>query len=163
MAKRDNTNRNALTKHNIKMQGQGYKLNINFGNLGDKLDYAQQVLDTQVWQDVQKYMPIDTGNLISQTNALNAVTSKKVYLYPPNSDYGHYQHEGIVYVDPKFNRAGWFNEEKGQWFSRRGVSKVPSDKKLKYSNPRATDHWGETAIENHLPEWVELVKRAVGK
>lgn len=162
MAKKDNTNLVRCKKSNLHKRGNGYKLDLNFGDLGDKLDDAQYALDTQVWLDVQKYMPIDSGNLISQTNAINANVSKKVYMFPPNLDYGHYQHEGIVYVDPMTQKSAFYSDEYGFW-SRAGVKKVPSDRKLKYSNPNATAHWGETAYKNHKNEWVEVVKRAIKK
>lgn len=160
MARRENTNKNHLSKQNLQKTGNGYKLNLNFGDLGDKLDFAQYCLDNQVWQDVQKYMPIDTGNLISQTNVLNAVTSKKVYLYPPTVEYGHYQYEGIVYVDPVYGKGAMYDPEYGFW-SRPGVQKVPSDRPLNYSNPNATAKWGETAYNNHKDDWVRVVERAI--
>lgn len=149
-----------LKKQNYKKEGNTYKLNINYGKLGKKLDIAQQALDAQVWQDVQQYMPIDTGNLIAQTNMLNAVTSGKVYLFPPDSDYGHYQYMGEVYVDPKYGVAGWQRAD-GTWFSRKDVTKVPSGRPLTYSNPMATPDWGRTAIQNHAKEWKKVVKRAM--
>ena len=82
-------------------------------------------------------------------------------MYAPTLDYGHYQHEGIVYVDPKYGYSGFYNEETGEWKSRKGITKVPSNKKLQYSNPNATSHWGETAYYNHIGEWIEVVKRAI--
>lgn len=161
MAKRENDNKRHFSKANLKENKNGYRLELNFGDLGDKLDAAQYALDTAVWNDVKNYMPIDTGNLINQTNALNAVTSKKVYLYAPNLDYGHYQHEGIVYVDPQYGYAAMYNEATGQFWSRPGVQKVPSDRKLQYKNPNAEAHWGEAAYINHKEEWVNVVERVI--
>lgn len=137
----------------------GYKINIDYGRLGKRLDYAQKVLDEQVWQDVQTYMPFDSGNLIAQTNMLNAVTTGKVYLYPPDSDYGHYQYMGVVYVDPVYGVAGWRRKD-GTWYSRKDVKKIPSERRLDYVRPTATPEWGKTAIKNHANEWRRLVKRA---
>ena len=76
-----------MKKYNLTVTGNGYKITMDFGDLGEKLDEAQLVLDTQVWQDMQKYMPIDTGALISDTNAKNATVlgSGKVYAYPPSN------------------------------------------------------------------------------
>lgn len=160
MAKLIHSIEKRFNKHNYEQNGNTYKLKLNYGKLGRKLDYAQYVLDTQVWQDVQKYMPIDTGNLIAQTNMLNVVSSGKVYLFPPDSDYGHYQYKGIVYVDPKYKVAGWQRPD-GTWYSRKDVEKIPSDRKLQYSNPMATAEWGKTAILNHAHEWKRLVKKAM--
>lgn len=138
----------------------GYNIHLDFAVLGEKLDRAQDALDAQVWQDVQKYMPVDSGNLKSETNVLNANVRGKVYLYPPNSDYGHYQYEGILYVDPVYNKGAFFSPEYGFW-SRKGVKKVPSNRKLTYSQPNATARWGETAINNHSEQWLNVVKRAL--
>jgi len=138
----------------------GYTISLDFKPLGEKLDRAQDALDAQVWQDVQKYMPVDSGLLKSETNVLNQTARGEVYLYPPNSDYGHYQYEGIVYVDPVYGKGAFFSPTYGFW-SRPSVQKVPSDRKLTYSQPNATARWGETAINNHGAEWLKLVERAL--
>lgn len=161
MAQLGDANEKEVVKGNTNINNNSYSLNLSFNQLGHKLDIAQRALDAQVWDDVKKYMPIDTSNLIDQTNALNEVASGKVYLFDDSVVYGHYQYEGIVYVDPVYGVAGWYNENTGQWWSRKGVEKIPSNRRLVYSNPMATSHWGETAIMNHGKEWQELVKRAM--
>lgn len=149
-----------MARFNLIKTGYGYKLALNFTPLGIKLDVAQDALDNAVWDDVKKYMPRDTGTLISQTNAINANERGRVFLYPPESDYGHYQHEGILYVDPITGKGAFYSPEYGFW-SRPGVDKVPSDRKLTYSNTMATAHWGETAYNNHHKEWLDVVMRAL--
>lgn len=161
MSKDEHKTENELKKINLEKTGNGYKLRIDYTGLGAKLDRVQQALDAKVWRDVQQYMPHDTGNLISQTNALNSTVRGRVYLYPPDSDYGHYQHEGIVYVDPVYNFGGF--KTKDGWKSRKGVKKIPSDRKLKYTDPNAQAHWGEVAFNNHNQQWLDLVKRGLGK
>lgn len=156
----DNYFESVIEDFDLDEQGENYIISVKWGKiLGSALDRAQDALDAAVWQSVQQYMPIDTGALISQTNALNATTRGEVFMYPPNSDYGHYQYEGIVYVDPVTNAAGFLTDD--GWKSRRGVTKEPSDRKLTYSNPDATAHWAETAIDNHMEEWVNKVKAAI--
>ena len=157
-----NYNKNKLKKFNLTKTGNGYRLRLNFEPLGENIDRAQDALDAQVWQDVQRYMPIDTGALISRTNMLNTVQRQrgKVFLYPPDSDYGHYQHEGKLYVDPEYGKGAFYSPEYGFW-SRPGVTKVESDRPLTYSNPNATAHWGETAFKNHKNDWLKVVERAL--
>lgn len=144
--------------------GNGYKLSLDFTPIGKKLDFAQEVLDAQVWDDVQKYMPVDTGDLKSRTQAVNdayaGFSSGRVYLYPPSSEYGRYLYEGKVMVDPQYSKGGFYSPEFGFW-SRPGVKKVLTDRDLTYSNPMATAHWGETAYEKHYNEWVNVVERAL--
>lgn len=161
MSKNEHKNENELNKINLEKTSYGYNLHIDFGKIGKKLDVAQSALDSQVWQDVQRYMPHDTGNLISNTNALNATVTGRVYLYPPDSDYGHYQHEGVKYIDPVYHFAGFMTPE--GWRSRKDVKKIPSNQKLKYTDPNARDHWGEYAYNQHAKEWVDLVKRILDK
>lgn len=156
----DNYFKNQFGDLKLHKTGNGYSLKFDFTPVGIKLDQAQDALDRQVWIDVQKYMPLDTGNLIGQTNALNSVTRGRVYMYPPESDYGHYQHEGVVYVDPVYQVGAFYSPEYGFW-SRPGVTKVPSDRQLTYSQPMAQAHWGEVAYQNHKDEWVEVVRRAL--
>lgn len=69
---------------NYKKGGNGISLNITLDmeGIGKKLDIAQDALDAQVWNDVSKYMPMDTGNLISETGAINAtVRGKYIYIH----------------------------------------------------------------------------------
>lgn len=158
-------NTNNLKKYDLALTGNGYRVRLNFKRLGKRLDYAQLVLDTQIWQDVQRYMPVSTSMLVNETNTLNAsvLGSGKVYVYPPNNAYGHYQYQGIVYKDPVYNFAGLFDPQTGKWWSRRGVKKVPSTQLLKYSQPNAIRQWGRYAIEHHGNEWYDLVKKAMKK
>lgn len=143
---------------------KGYRVNLELGIVGEKLDAAQDALDAQVWIDAQKYMPVETGELKNKTNVLNTVERQrgKVFMYPPDSKYGHYQYEGRTMVDPVT----------GSPFARKGVTKVyvkeyegkvptKAPEYLTYSQPDAVAHWGEEAIKNHLKEWFRLVEKVV--
>jgi hypothetical protein len=146
----------------VHTNNNGYQIDINYSNIGRKLDYAQLAVDTQAWQDVQRYMPLSSGQLKRETNTLNATIlgSGKVYVYPPNSPYGHYQYKGIVYKDPLYNVGGFYSEDRG-WWSRKGVSKVPSTQLIRYSQPNAHREWGQYAIDHHKNDWMRVFKRAM--
>ncbi len=62
--------------------------------------------------------------------------------------YAHYQYEGIVYVDHEYQVGAFYNPQYGFW-SRPGVTKIPSDIPLQYqkNNPYATDHWDIKAAQ----------------
>ncbi len=152
--------RDELRRHNIKATVFGCNILVKAENIGIKLDRAQDMIDEQVWSDIQRYMPHDTGNLIEQTNMYNQVVRGEVYLYPPELDYGHYQYEGMLYVDPKYDKGAFYSPEYGFW-SRPGVDKVKSDRPLFYSNPDAEGHWDEIAYKNHKQQWVKVGKRAL--
>lgn len=64
-----------------------------------------------------------------------------------NSPYAHYQYEGELYVDPKTGKGAFTDGER--FWSRAGVAKIPSGKKLEYDtfrHPLATDHWDEAMM-----------------
>jgi len=139
----------------------GYSINLNWKPLEKKLQEAQYAVDAQAWQDVQKYMPMDTGALRDETNLLNvqACGTGTIYLYPENHDYGHYLHEGVLYVDPVYNVGAFPITVAGEvvgFYSRPGVPKIPSERKLTYRDPNARAHWGEVAIQNHFKEWEKI-------
>lgn len=151
-----------LKKDNIEIKKTGLIAKIKTSLLGKRMDYAQLAMDTQIWEDIQRYMPVDTGALVGETNSLNAthLGSGRVYVYPPTSPYGHYQHDGIVYKDPVYNFAGLYSPMYG-WWSRSGVKKVPSTQLIKYSQPNARRYWGQYAYDHHKNQWINVYKRAV--
>ena len=60
-----------------------------------------------------------------------------------NSPYAHYQWMGNLYVDPITLKGAFYDPDYGFW-SRPGVSKIPTGIPLNYSkeqNPLATSHW----------------------
>lgn len=147
-------------KLNIDRSGQGYSVKVSFERFGKRMDKAQDALDAQVWEDIQRYMPMDTGNLIAETDVLNQSIRGEVYLYPPDSDYGHYQYEGELYVDPVYGKGAFYNPEYGYW-SRPGIAKVPSGKPLFYGRESVEAHWDEVAEQNHAKSWLEVARRAM--
>ncbi len=149
-----------FAKLRLKRNKGGVSISLSLEAFGRKLDIAQDALDAQVWNDVSKYMPMDTGNLISETGAINATVRGEVYLYPRDSDYGHYQYEGVKYVDPLYDIGAFYNPDYGFW-SREGVKKVPSDEPLFYGRDSAEAHWDEVAYQNHHKQWVQVAKNAL--
>lgn len=64
------------------------------------------------------------------------------------SPYAHYQYMGELYVDP-ITEKGAFTNGEGLFWSRPGVAKKPSGKKLEYSTFRhqlATSRWDEAMM-----------------
>lgn len=149
-----------LGKLRIKKRGHGYSVELSLESFGKKLDIAQDVLDAQVWNDIKQYMPMDTGTLIRETDILNQSTRGEVYLYPPDSDYGHYQYEGIKYVDPDYRVGAFYSPDYGYW-SRPGIEKVPSNEPLFYGRESAEAHWDEVAYRDCSKKWGKVAKQAV--
>lgn len=90
---------------------------------------------------INPYTPKDTGLLMQNVTELPFALHYK-------EPYSHYMYEGIVYVDPDYKVAAFYNPDRGFW-SRPGIKKIPSERKLNYqrNNPYATDHWDIKAAE----------------
>ena len=87
------------------------------------------------------YVPFNTGDLSD-----SITISPEALTY--NTDYAHYMYEDVVY-GPNFLI---FDKEKGEfvWRSPKGKgSKHPTERTFNYTNPLATRHWDEAAIEAH--------------
>ena len=141
-------------KWNYQDKGPNYQVDvhIDLDRFEKQYNIAQYALDSTVMKDMVPYMPHDTGTFINVTKAMSAAlagTGKVVAAAPPM---GRFLYEGKVMVDPVTN-SPW---------ARPGAKKVVTDRDLKYSNPKATPHWFDTAKEKHGKSWVKLVKKEAG-
>jgi len=157
---------NFYSMYSFGADNNGLKANIEFREIGRALDKAQLALDAQVWSDMQPLMPRMYGHLINQTNKLNQISAGtgEVHVYDPMVEYAHYMYEGEIYIDPVYRVGGFYGileGKEGQWWSRRGVKKVPSGRPITYSNPNAVRHWDEEAIRRYEASWVALVQRVL--
>lgn len=128
-------------------------------NLGlDEGGRVQQVVTNEVINLSEPYVPFDEGDLAASVRIENGTDA--VWRMP----YSHYMWGGIVYEDPVLHCAG-FQVEDGGWRSRKGVQKVPTDRKLEYQNgslrgpmwvPRMLQNGGARKIE-------DKARKAVGK
>lgn len=81
------------------------------------------------------------------------------------SPYAHYQFIGKLYVDPKTGTACFTNGEDLLW-SRPGVSKVPSKRKLEYStfrHPLATSRWDKAMLVARKSELQDSLEKYINK
>lgn len=88
--------------------------------------------------------------------ARNQVLAQNMMIYQEDdhavihylSPYAHYQYMGELYVDPVTGKGAFTNGE-GLFWSRPGVAKKPTGKKLKHStfrHPLATSKWDEAMM-----------------
>lgn len=117
---------------------------------------VQQVVTNQVRTLSEPYVPKDDGTLIDSARIENG--TDVVWETP----YAHYMWGGIVYEDPVLHCAG-FQVEDGGWRSRKGVQKVPANRKLEYQNgslrgpmwvPRMLQNGGAKKIEDEAKKAV---------
>ena len=122
-------------------------IHLDTARMDANLKRAQDKLDMQVLNDMVPYMPMKQGHMIEQTQIIEPG------LIETNTPYAHYQYTGLVRTD-----------ESGRTFVGEGESKpVLTERPLYYTKPGATDHWFEEAKQQHGQEWIDLVKREVGK
>lgn len=110
------------------------------------LKRAQDVLDQQILGDMLEYMPFQQGALRGATQIVEPG------LIQTNTPYAHYQYTGELYLT-----------EDGRSFANKGEQKYPTGMPLHYHTPGTSDHWFERAKQTHGKEWIDLVKREVGK
>lgn len=103
----------------------------------------------QVLNDMIPYMPFQQGSMVGATNIVEPG------LIETNVPYAHYQYMGELYLT-----------EDGRSWAHSGEKKYPTGRPLHYDangHPEAMAHWFERAKETHGQEWVDLVKREVGR
>lgn len=91
------------------------------------------------------YVPADNLVLQQRVNITAEKDRGQIHYLSP---YAHYQWEGVLYVDPKAEKGAFTNGE-GLFWSRPGVAKKPTSRKLEYStfrHPLATSHWEEAMM-----------------
>ena len=136
----------------IKIREKDVKVNISMDRFEKQFGKAQLFLDTYVMADMIPYMPRVTGSFINLTKARSASiagSGKVVAAAPP---YGRFLYNGKVMVDPKT----------GSPYARKGAKKKVTNKDIKYTNPKATPKWFETAKQKRGDYWIEGTKRFAG-
>ena len=156
--------KNLFKKMNINVNDGGVSVNINMTRFGIRLDKAQDALDNEFLTRMLQHVPgEDGGALRADIKKFNETNGERgvIYAYNPNGvPYGHYQHEGILYVDPITGKGSFYTP--GYW-SRPGVDKVPSNRILQYQNPEARRDWARYTAENEKEAIVGAAKNGFKK
>lgn len=121
-------------------------IHLDTNRIDRNLKRAQDVLDQQILGDMLEYMPFQQGALRGATQIVEPG------LIQTNTPYAHYQYTGELYLT-----------EDGRSFANKGEQKYPTGMPLHYHTPGTSDHWFERAKQTHGKEWIDLVKREVGK
>ena len=146
----------AKIRYNYRKEDAGrnatIELEVDLSRFNKQYGKAQYVLDSAVMKDMTPYMPQRTGVFIDVTKAMSAAIAGSGTVVAAAPPMGRFLYEGKVMVD----------EQTGSPWARPGAKKVVTDRDLKYSNPKATPHWFDTAKENHGDSWVRAVKKIAG-
>ena len=144
----------AKIKYNYSIHGKDsdIELYVDLSRFEKQYGKAQYALDSMIMTSMQPYMPHRTGTFINVTKAMSAAIAGSGNVIAAAPPFGRFLYEGKVMVDTKT----------GSPWARPGAKKVVTDRDLKYSNPKATPHWFDTAKENHGDSWVRAVKKIAG-
>ena len=118
---------------------------------------VQKVVDTTFIHYMRLKMPQDTGMMISNTKNVEPG------LIEVQTPYAHYMNEGILYVDPKYKKGAFFNENYGYW-SRPGIGKVPSSTPLNYhGGAQRGAHFVERTINENTDDIIKAGQKEIDK
>lgn len=144
----------AKIKYNYSTHGKDsdIELDVDLSRFEKQYGKAQYALDSMIMTSMQPYMPHQTGTFINVTKAMSAAIAGSGNVIAAAPPFGRFLYEGKVMVDTNT----------GSPWARPGAKKVVTDRDLKYSNPKATPHWFDTAKENHGKSWIKAVKNIAG-
>lgn len=122
---------------------------------------VQQFVTNSVLELTDDYVPLDEGKLKGSGHIENGTD---VVWGGQAAPYAHYMWGGLVYEDPQLHCAG-FQLKDGGWASRKGVNKVPTDRKLQYYNgPDRGAEWVPRMLQNGgLKKIEEGARRIAGQ
>lgn len=121
-------------------------IHIDTKRIDNNVRRAQDLLDQQVLNDMIPYMPFQQGALRGATQIIEPG------LISTNTPYAHYQYMGELYLT-----------EDGRSWANKGEQKYPTGRPLHYNAPGTSDHWFEHTKQEHGEQWIDLVKREMGK
>lgn len=122
---------------------------------------TQKVIDSLFMGYMDKYMPMDSNQMITSMYDSTKVGSGKINI---NTPYTHYQHEGESYVDPKYKKGAFHDPVSGRYWSRPNIKKVPSGKKLNYHGGALRgDHFVERMLADHFNDILNAGQKEIDK
>jgi hypothetical protein len=122
---------------------------------------TQKVIDSVFMGNLDKYMPMDSSQMITSMYNSTKVGSGEINI---NTPYAHYQHEGDLYVDPKYKIGAFHDPISGRYWSRLGIKKIPSGKKLKYhGGANRGDHFVERMLADHFEDILNAGQKEIDR
>ena len=122
---------------------------------------TQKTIDSAFMGYMDKFMPADSNEMIKSMYRSTRVGSGEVNINVP---YAHYQYEGELYVDPKYGIGAFHDPQSGRYWSRRGIKKIPSGKKLNYhGGANRGDHFIERTINVHYDDILNAGQKEIDK
>lgn len=131
------------------------------GKYGLENGRTQRVIDSAFMGYLDKYMPMDSNQMITSMYISTKVGSGEINI---NTPYAHYQHEGVKYIDPKYKIGAFHDPISGRYWSRPGIKKVPSNEKLNYHGGALRgDHFVERMLADHFEDILNAGQEEINK
>lgn len=127
----------------------GITIQIDTKRIDNNIREAQKKLNMQVVADCDEYIPMQQGALRGSANYPKGIYGDEISW---NTPYAHYQYMGELYL-----------AENGSSWAQKYEKKYPTGQPLTYHAPGTDARWFERAKDVHKNEWINLVKREVGK
>ena len=124
-------------------------IHIDTSRIDNNIRNAQKALNMQVVADCDEYIPMQQGALRGSVHYPDGIYGGEIAWNTPDA---HYKYMGELYLT-----------EDGRSFAFRGERKYPTGLPLQQHHPGTADHWFERAKQAHCEQWIDLVKREVGK
>lgn len=122
---------------------------------------TQRVIDSAFMGYLDKYMQMDSNQMITSMYNSTKVGSGEINI---NTPYAHYQHEGVKYIDPKYKIGAFHDPVSGRYWSRPGIKKVPSGQKLNYHGGALRgDHFVERMLSDHFEDILNVGQKEINK
>ena len=122
---------------------------------------TQKVIDSTFMGYMDPYMPADSYSMINSMYSSTKVGSGEININVPHA---HYQHEGELYVDPKTGKGAFYDKNSGRYWSRPGIKKIPSGKKLNYHGGALRgDHFVERMLADHFEDILNAGQKEIDK
>ncbi len=122
---------------------------------------TQKVIDSAFMGYMEPYMPKDNNQMIISMYNSTKVGSGEINI---NTPYAHYQHEGVKYVDPKYKIGAFHDPISGRYWSRPGIKKISSDKRLTYHGGTLRgSHFIERMLADHFNDILNAGQKEIEK
>lgn len=105
---------------------------------------------------MSRFVPSGDTGLLNQNVRLE--TDSITY----ESPYAHYQYIGKLYVDPKYKIGAFYSPDYGYW-SRPGITKIPTNTNLNYHTPGTGAYWDKRMWSSKGEEVVKEVQAYIDR
>lgn len=122
---------------------------------------TQKIIDSAFIGYLEPYVPMDDKHELVTKLLSNEPGKGEIDI---NAHHAHYQHEGKLYVDPKYKIGAFHDTISGKYWSRKGIKKIPSGKRLNYHGVALRgDHFVERMLADHFEDILNAGQREINK